>query len=232
VKKLIWLYIALITIIILFLLIIFSKLTIHINFFHHNDNDELKVEFRIWFGLIKYKMNVPLIKIDDNSPSMVVKGSTQMGDSTEKNSTNVEQITKDDIMSKLTNAEEIIQHIFKLNVIVSKFLKRVVIKHFEWHSLVGLGDAAHTGTITGALWSIKGGIIGMLSNFMRLKEMPVLSVTPHFQLAIFQTHLKCIFQFRIGYAILAGLKLIKFWKGGLPNFKTNAAYSKEKTKTV
>lgn len=230
-KKLIWLYIALITIIFLLLLIIFSKLTIHINFFHHNDNDELKVELRIWFGLIKYKMNIPLIKIDDNSPSLVVKGNTQLGDSSEKNST-VEQITQDDIITKLTNAKEIIQHVFKMNVIVSKFLKRIVIKHFEWHTLVGLGDAAHTGIITGALWSIKGGIIGILSNFMRLKKMPILSVTPHFQLAIIQTRITCIFQFRIGYAILAGLKLIKFWKGGRPNFKTNAAYSKEKTKTV
>jgi hypothetical protein len=232
VKKLIWLYIALITIIILFLLIIFTKLTIHINFFHHNDNDELKVEFRIWFGLVKYKMNVPLIKIDDNSPSVIVKGSSQIGDSSEKNSTNVEQITQEDILSKFTNAKELIQHVYNMNVIVSKFLKRIVIKQFEWHTLVGLGDAAHTGTITGALWMIKGGIIGMLSNFMRLKNMPILSVTPHFQLAIIQTHIKCIFQFRIGYAILAGLKLIKFWKGGRPNFKTNAAYSKEKTKTV
>ncbi len=48
--------------------------------------------------------------------------------------------------------------------------------------------------------------------------MPNLSVTPHFQFAILQTQLTCIFQFRIGHAILAGLKLIKFWKGGRPQF--------------
>ena len=106
-----------------------------------------------------------------------------------------------------------------LNVIVRKFLKRIVIKHFEWHSLVGVGDAAHTGVITGALWTIKASIIGLLSNSLRLKEMPVLSVTPHFQMAIIQTRITCIFQFHIGYAIFAGLKLIKFWKGGRPKFQ-------------
>jgi len=232
VKKLVWLYIALSTIIFLFLLIIFSKLTIRLNYFHHNDNDELKVEFRIWFGLIKYTMNVPLVKIDDNSPSIVVKGNTQMADSSVNKSLKGEQITQDDIMTKLSNAKEILQHVINMNVIVRKFMKRIIIKHFEWHSLVGVGDAAHTGTITGALWAIKGSIIGMLSHFLRLKEMPVLSVTPHFQLAIIQTRITCIFQFRIGYAILAGLKLIKFWKGGRPNLKMNTAYSKEKTKTV
>lgn len=221
-KKLVWLVIALI-IILLILLIIFSKLTIHLHYFHHNDNDELKIEFRIWFGLIKYKMNVPLIKIDDNSPSIVVKENTHMGNSSENNpQTKVEKITKEDIKTNWINTKEIIQHVFGMHVIVRKFLKRVVIKHFEWHSLIGVGDAAHTGMITGALWTVKGSVVGMLSNFLRLKEMPVLSVTPHFQMAIIQTRITCIFQFRIGNAILAGLKLIKFWKGGRPNLKMNS----------
>ncbi|MFS0775676.1 DUF2953 domain-containing protein [Neobacillus sp. 3P2-tot-E-2] len=219
-----WLVIALIIIILFILLIIFSKLTILLNYFHHNDNDELKIQFRIWFGLIRYTINVPLVKIDDNSPSIVVKGSTQMGDSGEKESPTKEgQITKEGLMGKFTNAKEIIHHVSNMNVIVSKFIKRIVIKHFEWHSLVGVGDAAHTGIITGALWTLKGSVVGMLSNFLRLKEMPILSVTPHFQMAILQTHITCIFQFRIGYAILAGLKLIKFWKGGRPNLKMDTA---------
>jgi hypothetical protein len=233
VKNLVWLYIALIAIILLFLLIIFSKLTIHLNFFHHNDNDELIVVFKLWFGLIKYTLNVPLIKIDDNSPSIVLKGNTSMGDSGEgESSSKVQQVDKDDIVTKLSDTKEIIQHVVNMHVIVSKFMKRIVIKYFEWHSLVGVGDAAHTGIITGALWTLKGSVIGMLSNFLRLKEMPVLSVTPHFQMAIIQTRITCIIQFRIGYAILAGLNLIKFWKGGRPNLKMNTAYSKEKTKTV
>ncbi|WP_307196982.1 DUF2953 domain-containing protein [Neobacillus niacini] len=229
----VWLVIALIIIILFILLIIFSKLTIRLNYFHHNENDELKIQFRIWFGLIRYTINVPLVKIDENSPSIVMKGNTQMGDSSEKQSPTKEaQITKDGIISKFTNAKEIIQHVVNTSVIVKKFMKRLVIKHFEWHSLVGIGDAAHTGIITGALWTLKGSILGVLSHFLRLKEMPVLSITPHFQLAIIQTHITCIFQFRIGYAILAGLKLIKFWKGGLPDLKMDTAYSKEKTKTV
>lgn len=229
----VWLAIALIIFILFILLIIFSKLTIYLNYFHHNENDELKIQFRIWFGLIRYTINVPLVKIDENSPSIVMKGNTKMGDSSEKQSPTKEaQITKDGIISQFTNVKEIFQHVVNVNIIVKKFMKKIVIKHFEWHSLVGVGDAAHTGVITGALWAIKGSIMGMLSHFLRLKKMPELSITPHFQLAIIQTHISCIFQFRIGYAILAGLKLIKFWKGGRPNLKMETAYSKEKTKTV
>jgi hypothetical protein len=65
-----------------------------------------------------------------------------------------------------------------------------------------------------------------------MKVMPNLSVTPHFQAAVIQSRLSCIFQFRIGHAILAGLKLIKFWKGGKPRLKRKSDYPDEKTKSV
>jgi len=233
--KMIWLLIVLFVFLFLFILIIFTKLTILLNYFHHNDNDDLKIELRIWFGLIKYKINVPLIKIDDNSPSVVVKSNSQMGNSTAKKKESEQketQIGQDEVLTSWKNTRELLYRVINLHVIVRKFLKKVTLKEVQWHSMIGVGDAAHTGTITGALWAIKGGIIGMISHYLKLKEMPNLTVTPHFQLAIIQTRLSCIFQFRIGYAILAGLKLIKFWKGGRPHFKTSANFSKEKTKSV
>lgn len=212
----------------LILILIFTKLTVHINYYHHNDNDDLKVEFKIFFGLIKYKLKVPLIKIDDDSPSIVVKGSTSMASSEETE----QQITPKKVKKSINGTKEFVQHVFHMNVIVRKFLQRMSIKQFEWHSLIGLGDAAHTGMITGALWTVKGSVVGLLSRYLKLKEMPNLSVTPHFQFTVIQTRLTCIIQFRIGYAILAGLKLIKFWKGGRPNLNMNTAPSKEKTKSV
>jgi hypothetical protein len=41
-------------------------------------------------------------------------------------------------------------------------------------------------------------------------------------------------QFRIGQAMLAGLKLIKFWKGGRPDFKTKplSVLSEKKPKSL
>ncbi|WP_342432584.1 DUF2953 domain-containing protein [Neobacillus sp. FSL H8-0543] len=228
-----WLYIALFIFLFLLLIIIFTKLTIFINYYHHNDNDDLKIEFRVW-GIIKYKLKIPLIKIDDNSPSLVIKGNTQMGEAPENQSeTKAKKIVPEDVISYLKDAKEIIQHIVGMNVIVRKFMRKVTVKQFEWHSLIGVGDAALTGMISGAVWTLKGSIVGILSHYLRLKEMPNLSVTPHFQFAILQTHLTCIFQFRIGHAILAGLKLIKFWKGGRPNLNLkNSSNTKEQTKSV
>jgi hypothetical protein len=229
---LIWLLIALMILLILLLVIIFTKLTVIINYYHHNDNDDLKLELKIWFGIIKYKINVPLIKIDDNSPSVVVKGNTHIGNSSEESDEMEQQITPNKVKKRLKDLNEILKHVNDMFVIIKKLLQKMTIKQFEWHSLLGVGDAAFTGMATGALWTIKSSVISILSHFLKLKEMPVLSVTPQFQFAVIQTRLTCIIQFRIGYAILAGLKLIKFWKGGRPNLEVNNTYSKEKTKTV
>jgi hypothetical protein len=229
----VWFLLSLIIILFLFLLIIFTKLTVYVSYTHFNNDDDLKIELRVLFGLIKYKIKVPEIKVDENSPSVIVKSKSEMGDSAHDDSVmQVNQLTKDDFLSKLQNTKEIMHKVFGMNVIVKKFLQKVTIKHFKWQTLIGVGDAAYTGMMTGAIWSVKGGIIGLLSHFMRLKEMPQLTVTPHFQAAVIHTTLTCMFQFRIGYAILAGLKLIKFWKGGKPHLKRSKDFRNEKTNSV
>ena len=229
----VWVLIIVSILMLLFVLLIFSKLTILLNYYHFNDNDDLKVEFRLWFGLIKYKIDVPLIKIDDNSPSIIVKRKKKKGnEKTKKDNVSVNEIDKSDVMTSFNNTKELLEHVFKLHLIVRKFFKKVSIKKLEWHTMVGVGDAALTGTITGGLWAIKGSIIGLLSHYLAMKQIPELSVTPHFQAAVIQTRFTGIFQFRIGHAILAGLKLIKFWKGGKPHLKSKAKYENEKTNSV
>ncbi|MBT2697783.1 DUF2953 domain-containing protein [Bacillus sp. ISL-40] len=228
-----WVLLILSILLLLFILILFTKLTILINYYHHNDNDDLKIKLKIWFGLIKYTINVPLIKVDDNSPSIVVKSNTKMGDSArESNKQDTNHITTDEVDTNLSNAKKLLNHVFGLHRIVRKFFRKVTMKGLEWNTLIGLGDAAHTGTITGAIWAFKGSIIGLLSHYFKLKEMPKITVTPHFQAAVIQTRFTCIIQFRIGYAILAGLKLFRFWKGGFPHFKKKTNFANDKTKSV
>ncbi|WP_026563313.1 DUF2953 domain-containing protein [Bacillus sp. UNC41MFS5] len=228
-----WVLVVLSILLLFFILILFTKLTILINYYHHNDNDDLKIKFKIWFGLIKYTINVPLIKVDDNSPSIVVESKSKMGESsTESTSTDSNQITAEDVENNFSNAKKILNHVFGLHRIIRKFFRKVTMKGLEWNTLIGLGDAAHTGTITGAIWAFKGSIIGLISHYLKLKEMPKITVTPHFQAAVIQTRLTCIIQFRIGYAILAGLKLFRFWRGGLPHFKKKTNFANDKTKSI
>jgi hypothetical protein len=231
--ELFWVILVLSILLLLFILILFTKLTILINYYHHNDNDDLKIVFKIWFGLIKYKINVPLIKVDDNSPSLIIKSNKQMGEANEEsNNSDVNKITTKDIENNFSNTKKLLNHVFGLHRIVRNFLQKVTIKSLEWDTLIGVGDAAHTGMITGAIWALKGSLIGLLSHYFKLKVMPKITVTPHFQATVMQTRLSCIIQFRIGHAILAGLKLFKFWKGGLPHFKKKTNFANDKTNSV
>lgn len=219
-----WLLIILMILLFLVALMILTKITIYLNYRHLNDDDHLKIELRAWFGLIRYKKSIPLIKVDEDSPSLIVKSKGQ------DESENMSKITSHEMLRSLKKYQEILEHVFQLHTIVKKFLKKVSIHKLEWYSIIGVGDAAYTGTITGALWAIKGSITGLFSRYFSVREMPKLMVYPNFQQVITQTELSCMFQFRIGHAMVAGIKLVKFWKGARASLLPNAIVANEKSK--
>lgn len=211
-----------------------TKVKVGINYFHAQDDDSLKVEFRVLFGLIKYKLDVPLIKVDDNSPTIVVKEKAQKGEEEETKQKETMQFSANDLLNTLKDIKTLLEHVVSFHRIVRHFCQKVSITQIEWQTVMGTGDAALTGMLTGAVWTIKGSIIGIISHYFRMKNSPNLSVHPHFQLAVTQTSFKCMLQFRIGHAIVAGIKLVKFWKGGWPKFKSKplSVLSQERSKPV
>lgn len=218
----------------LVIIILITKVKIFLDYFHGNDNDHLKVTFKAWGGLLKFKVEIPVIKVDDNSPTLIAEQKVQSGPDENKSGENTSQVDKNDFLNSLEDFKQLLAHIAGFHKIVRDFLAKITIRNIEWHTMVGVGDAAATGVITGAFWAVKGGIIGVISHYMKLKEMPVMSITPSFQYAVSITSFKCMFQVRVGHAILAGIKMVKYWKGGWPEFKTKplSALSGDKTNTV
>ena len=233
--KLKWILIVCILLFFLIVSIFLTKLKVSIHYFHFQDDDSLKIECKAWLGLIKYKLNVPLIKVDDNSPTIVIKEEVQSDTTEETKKKNKIQYSAEDLLNSLRDMKAILEHVVSFHRNLRHFLKKVNVTQVEWHSTMGVGDAAITGMLTGALWTIKGSIIGILSHYFRLLDNPNISVQPQFQMAISQTSFKCMLQFRIGHAIIAGIKLLKFWKGGRPHFKSKSLSglsSQEKMKSV
>jgi hypothetical protein len=74
--------------------------------------------------------------------------------------------------------------------------------------------------------------MGLLSEYFSFKEMPQIMVHPNFNQMMTSTDLSCMFQFRTGHAMLAGLKLVKFWKGGKPSLKSTTIVNNEKSKSL
>ncbi|WP_139364843.1 DUF2953 domain-containing protein [Sutcliffiella halmapala] len=218
-ESMLWIGVLVGIAILLFLLIIFTKITIHFYFHHEQDNDQMIVKLSAWFGLIRYTIDVPLIKVDKDSASIQVKEKTKMG-AAGKTKEKEKDYSPKDIFQSIGDTYELVRHVVGMHEIVRRFLSKVEIKKLEWHSNVGLGDAAYTGMVVGAAWSLKGGIVGFMSQYTKMKADPVLSITPFFQQAVSQTLVKCMIRFQIGYAILAGIRTVKYWKGGRPKFKT------------
>lgn len=209
----------------LLLLLLFMKITVKIRYYHAKDNDDLSIEIRLLFGLIRIKKKFPLIKVDDNSPSLVVKEETKVkvGEDgpQQKGDKKTKQFTAQELLNTLSNTKEMLQHVVGFHRIIRYLLSKFQIKDIEWSSIVGLGDAAHTGAIAGAVWAVKGAIIGIVSNYMKMQNMPHIHIYPQFQRNVSETLFKCMIRFRLGHAMIAGIKLVKYWKGGLPHLKTN-----------
>lgn len=228
-----WLLLIVLFLLLLLLFIMISKLKIAIHYSHTQDDDSLKVEFKVLFGLIKYKLNVPLIKVDDDSPALVVSNQLE-SERGERKTEKTTKVTGEDMLKSFQDFKNILEHVVSFHRIVRKFLKKVKVTKLEWHSTLGTGDAAFTGMLTGAVWAAKGSLIGLISHYMLLEDVPRVTVHPHFQMKLSQTVLTCMLQFRIGHAIFAAIKILKFWKGGMPKFKSSSlsGLSPNKTKTV
>ncbi|WP_246941233.1 DUF2953 domain-containing protein [Bacillus pinisoli] len=221
----IWLYVIL-AIILFFSLLLLSNLYIKIDYSHTQDDDQLSIMVKLWF--FRYTFKIPLVKIDKDTNSIVFKKESQMGNSSEVKEKQPTEVTPNEILNGFKNAREVIQHVVHLHSIVRAFLQKVTILKLDWHTNFGIGDAALTGMLVGAGWAVKGGIIGLVSQYMRLKTNPTITITPFFQHSFSHTKLTCMLSFRIGNAILAGLRIVKFWKGGLPSFTGGPSFLKSK----
>lgn len=204
----------------LFFIVAITKLTVIIDLHHAGDDDHIIIKLFAWSGIIRYTIKIPLIKIDKESPGIVVKHEENAGDQTDKSNKGKDKFTPREILRGFEDTAKIVQHVVHLHKIVRQFLSKVYITKFNWNTTLGIGDAAQTGLIVGLGWSLKGTLLGVISQYMKLMVHPAISITPSFQIPISETKLSCIFHFRIGHAILAGIRLVKYWKGGLPKFKT------------
>jgi hypothetical protein len=156
-----------------------------------------------------YTFSAPVIKLDDDSASLIVEEEQKIGKMESKKK---KPITPELILEDLRWLRDFLNHVVGLHKIVRSFLKKVRVNRITWHSDIGVGDAAYTAQLVGAIWALKGSIIGLIANSMRMKFMPKLSIDPHFQTVVSHTYLSCMFSFRIGQAIVAGLMLLKHWR--------------------
>ncbi|MBA9026308.1 hypothetical protein HNP81_001593 [Peribacillus huizhouensis] len=214
-----WLILVIAILLFIFILIFLTKLKLHITYSHIQKDDHFRVKIHAWGGMIRYTIKVPIIKVAEDSKSIVYKA--EKGINADKAGQEaVKDFTAEEMLTSLENMKKLIKHVFGFHILVRKFLRKVKVKTFQWHSLIGTGDAVLTGICVGGSYAIKGSIIGLLSRYLRFKKMPIYSITPDYAKPSASTSFFCIVEFRIGHAIVAGIKIFRYWKGEKVKFSS------------
>ncbi|OEH91818.1 DUF2953 domain-containing protein [Bacillus solimangrovi] len=208
-----WAWTALI-ICILIIIFLCTKITITLYLLHAQDDDFIRITVKA-LKVISYTNEIPLMKADNNSPSLIIEKERKVGNEAETTDETERKITLEDIKMEIEKIRDFLQRITNLHTIIKRFFSRVSIIKFEWNSAFGSGDAASTGFFLGGLWSLKGFIVGCLGEFTKLEVKPILQITPHFQENFSRTELTCIISFRVWHAIGAAIRIMKNWKSSV-----------------
>ena len=135
------------------MLILLTKLKVHIKYSHAQDNDSFKIQLRAWFGLLRYTFDVPLIKVDENSPSIVVEEETKTGKEENMNSEKRSQFFAQDIINGLKDMEKLLKHVVSLHRYYSPLFEKGKYQSIRMAD----GNWYGRGRFN---WSINGGSLG------------------------------------------------------------------------
>ncbi|WP_147211016.1 DUF2953 domain-containing protein [Oceanobacillus sojae] len=88
-------------------------------------------------------------------------------------------------------------------------LKEIKVLEFKWQTKGGTGNAFTTSIASGAIWAIKGWLIGYLTQHLQLCEKPQIHVQPDFKSSSLETRFSCMISFRLGKTILGIMRVLK-----------------------
>ncbi|MFO6497917.1 MULTISPECIES: DUF2953 domain-containing protein [Bacillus] len=190
--------------------VLIMKIRVAVEYLHSSDDDRLTVKIRTGFGLLHIKKEIPLIKVNPDDMTIDVKERTKTA---LKKDQKKRKVGHGEMLDQIRQMKQLVEQVINLQPIVRGFLKRIHVTKLEWTSVLGFSDAALTGIITGAAWSVKAWVIAVLDLLFCFDHQPDYEVIPAFNQPSSKTHLTCIFHFRLGHAITAAFRIVIHWKG-------------------
>jgi len=213
-------WILLIALLLLLALLFFTPLKIKITYNREGANDGLQINVSAWFGLIRYKVKVPKLKLDGSPQGPQLSAELRQnlpGDLRQKEG----GVTSGMMKEGFAQMMDLLERVHGVRPVIRDMLRHVRIDHLEWHTAIGLGEAAETGALTGVSWSVKGMLLGALSHYVALRTSPRISVAPVWNDKCIRTRFHCILRFMLGYAMIAGIRiLLKLRKGREQKWQT------------
>ncbi|MRH42848.1 DUF2953 domain-containing protein [Aquibacillus halophilus] len=215
----VWVYLLL-GLFLLVILSLFIRIYTTISYIHKGEIDVIKLEMKM-LGVKFLNREFSVFEDETNFTEKQESLSTRK----EKDSHTNEKITPNELLNKLRIIKSAIQHILDFKPKALKFIAKISVHQLDWDTKVGTGDASNTGLLTGGIWAVKGGIVGLMVNHMRFITKPNVLVTPYFQHRLVHTEVECILSVRLGQTIYAIIQMIKHFQGDLHSWTSKAAQS-------
>lgn len=193
--------------IIIFILLYLLPLQLLVDYQRKNNKDNLIMKINFFFLHYNLKLTFIDFKRLFSFPTTELKGKFKSLFS-ETNIEFKEEISEEELES--------LQHSFKvMRRIVNRFELILLLTHncsfFSWQTSFGFANPAHTGILTGVLWSGKSSLISLLQTQLEFKELPIIKVCPNFkQQQPLRIQFKGIFTFKLGKLILIAMGIIYF----------------------
>ncbi|WP_029099767.1 DUF2953 domain-containing protein [Brevibacillus thermoruber] len=178
------------------------------------ENDHLVVEFSAWFRLFRRKYELPVLlqKPTRQGPELKVKVEkvhkrSEMDDS-------IQDVNFKQVKQWMKKYQDLLKRVHDLLPVARAFFRKIRCSRLEWHTVLGTGGAAETGTLLGLVWGVKSMLVSVFSGAVSLRSMPRLSVQPVWNQEVIRTQFRCILHVWLGHAMLAGVRLLLRWQIG------------------
>ncbi|MDC3412662.1 DUF2953 domain-containing protein [Aquibacillus sp. 3ASR75-11] len=205
-----WIYFTLIFLFLLIMILLF-RVYVTIHYIYEDNENKLVIKIHLW----KIPMIHKTIDLNDEMWSEIEK-TTQNIPEREQEINSVEAI-----FNKIKSIKNKILEIFEMKPLFLPFIKKIHINQFSWKSKIGTGNAGSTGMVCGGVWTMKGGITGILHSYTTVVNRPILIVTPLFQSKYAKTELTCMLSVRLGQTIYAFMYLLRRRKQYSTEWKKN-----------
>jgi len=193
--------------IVLILLVIFSEVKIHILINKQRKNDYVQLNFFLFYNLIKFNKKIPVIVFESFSEGIKYKSESNISGASDTNAKK-DRVTPEKFKLWKKQFSRLIRNVDNLHLVIKRFLKHVYLDLYKWESIVGTGDAMHTGLVAGFIWTSKGIILALTANYVVFTKKPIIFVKPIFNKQVYNSRFECILRFRVGYLILTGISLL------------------------
>lgn len=197
-----------------FISMMFVRVRFEVAYHRRGENDHLKVEMTALWGLIKYKTEVPIIDLDQYFLKPFLKFEADIETVVSHPIDEAGMIVKVPVLLILRKLpiyiKNGINYFNHYQAALRRFCKAIRCHRLTCTTMIGLGDPAYTGMVSGTVWTLKGYVYrAFRNNVGDMLKQPEFSVIPCFNDTCLKLDFNCIFDMRIGHIIIAGLQIIK-----------------------